>query len=57
MDYFFILIQVVQSYRFAFTYAVPLNMKENAQKSLIEMLDGWIMELKNIDFLPKQEEK
>ena len=48
---------MVQSYRFAFTYAVPLNMREDGQKPLIEMLDSWIMELKNIDFLPKQEEK
>lgn len=57
VSYFFSLIQVVQSYRFAFTYAVPLNMREDGQKPLIEMLDSWIMELENIDFLPEQEEK
>lgn len=56
INYFFMLIQVVQSYRFAFTYAVPLNMREDGQKPLIDMLDGWIKDLENVEFIPTQKE-
>ncbi len=57
VKYFFSLIQVVQSYRFAFTYAVPLNMREDGQKPLIEMLDSWINDLENVDFIPTRKEE
>jgi hypothetical protein len=56
VGYYFRLIQVVQSYRYAFTYAVPLSMREDGQKQLVEMFDEWINELETIDFQPTEKE-
>lgn len=56
VGYYFRLIQVIQSYRYAFTYAVPLRMREDGQKQLFEMFDEWIKELETIDFQPTEKE-
>jgi len=56
VGYYFRLIQVVQSYRYAFTYAVPLSMREDGQKQLVEMFDEWINELETIDLQPTEKE-
>lgn len=49
IEYYFRLIQVVQSYRYAYTYAVPLDMREDGQKQLIEILDDAVKSLDRPD--------
>ncbi len=49
IEYYFRLIQVVQSYQLAYTYAVPFSMREDGQIQLIEILDGLIKELKELN--------
>ncbi len=53
VNYFFNLIKIVKSYSLAFTYAIPLNMREDDQKQAVEMIESWIKELDTVDFIPK----
>ena len=50
LEYYFSVVQIIQSYRYAFTYAVPLEMREDGQKPMIELFRDFINELENIDF-------
>jgi len=50
LEYYFSVIQIIQSYRYAFTYAVPLEMREDGQKQMIELFRDFIKKLEDEDF-------
>jgi len=49
INLFFKLIQLVQTYRFAFTYSIPQDMRIDGQKQLLEMLEEFKKELESVN--------
>lgn len=49
INLFFKLIQLVQTYRFAFMYSIPQDMRIDGQKQLLEMLEEFKKELESVN--------